>query len=254
MSEPGNDARLSDGLAAASIAFEAGQLLLTLRPASIETGTTASGNTADVDADQLIFGRLRTAFRDDAILSEEAPDSRDRLDAARVWIVDPLDGTREYNEAGRDDWAVHVALYSEGVLSAGAVALPAEAMLFSTITPFPRKPAGARPRIAVSRSRAPEAAIAAAERLGATLVPMGSAGAKAMAVVRGDVDAYVHAGGQWEWDSAAPIAVARASGLYTCRLDGSEFNWNQESPWQPDLVICRPELAPALLGALAEAA
>ena len=245
----------ADALVAAQIAEEAGRLLLTLRAASIANGTTASGNTADIDADELIAARLHAAYPADAILSEEAEDSTERLGAERVWIVDPLDGTREYNEAGRPDWAVHVALWSAGELRAGAVALPDNALTFSTAEPTARPEREPGPvRIAVSRSRPPEAARQAAKALDAELVPMGSAGAKAMAVVRGLVDAYIHAGGQWEWDSAAPIAVARANGLHTSRLDGAPFLWNQATPWQPDLVICRMELAPAILAALDAAA
>lgn len=242
-----------DSLAAAAIAFEAGQLLLEIRASSLADGVTASGLAADNDADRLIAERLAESFPHDAVLSEETPDSSARLGRERVWIVDPLDGTREYNLADRTDWAVHVALFAHGRLCAGAVALPAAAMLFSTAAPFPAPPRPAGPlRFVVSRSRPPRLSEIAAQRLGAELVPMGSAGAKAMAVVRGEVDAYLHSGGQWEWDSAAPIAVANACGLHTSRVDGSPFAWNQPRPWQPDLLICRRELAEPILAAIAD--
>jgi len=166
-----------------------------------------------------------------------------------VWIIDPLDGTREYTEAGRSDWAVHVALWERGKgLTAGAVALPALGTVLSTGTPPVVPGLDGRPlRVVVSRSRAPAVAMRVAEALGAELVTLGSAGAKTMAVVRGEVDAYVHAGGQYEWDSAAPAVVAQAAGLHTSRLDGSPLEYNQSSPWLPDLVVCRPEIAERVL-------
>jgi len=236
----------TDDITAACIAFEAGQLLLSLRE------RPDSAVSADVRSNELIVARLRQSFPGDAVLSEEAPDSAERLAAARTWIVDPLDGTREYGEPGREDWAVHVALVVGHELRAGAVALPASGMLFSTSAPLPtRLRREGPPRLAVSRTRPPPVAAAVAAALGAELVPLGSAGAKTMAVVRGEVDAYLHAGGQYEWDSAAPVAVAVANGLHASRVDGSELRWNQPSPWLPDLLVCRPELAPRLLDALA---
>jgi 3'(2'), 5'-bisphosphate nucleotidase len=188
----------------------------------------------------------------DAVLSEEAPDDPARLTSSRVWIIDPLDGTREFAE-GRDDFAVHVALWESGHLSAGAVALPARGQLFGTSGPsLPRRVPGPL-RLAVSRSRPPYLVDVVAEDLGAVLVPMGSAGVKSMAVVVGEVDAYLHAGGQYEWDSAAPVAVARARGLHASRIDGSALVYNQLSPSLPDLLVCRPECAEMLLRAVATA-
>lgn len=244
----------SDDLAAGCIAFEAGQLLLALR-----AGSTAGGAEGTVPADlrsnEHIEARIRDTFPGDAILSEESPDSAARLEARRVWIVDPLDGTREYNEPPRDDWAVHVALYEDGELRAGAVALPARAMLFTTAQPYAAPGRADGPlRIAVSRTRPPAEADRLAETFDATLVPMGSAGAKTMAVVRGEVDAYVHGGGQYEWDSAAPAAVAAANGLHTSRLDGSPLAWNAPNPWLPDLLICRPADRERLLAVINEPA
>jgi 3'(2'), 5'-bisphosphate nucleotidase len=185
------------------------------------------------------------------VLSEEAPDDPRRLRAERAWIVDPLDGTREFGESERTDWAVHVALVEHGELAAGAVALPARRLtLSSDPAPPPAPPVERTPRIVVSRSRPPVEAELVAERLRATLVPMGSAGAKAMAVVTGEADLYLHAGGQHVWDSAAPVAVAAAAGLHASRVDGSPLAYNAESTWLPDLLICRPELAPAVLAVL----
>ncbi|GAA4988812.1 3'(2'),5'-bisphosphate nucleotidase CysQ [Kineococcus glutinatus] len=200
---------------------------------------------------QELLGALRP---DDAVLSEEAADDPARLTASRVWIVDPLDGTREFGEPPRPDWAVHVALWADGDLVAGAVALPALGVTVGTAEPPP--PPAHRPgrsRIAVSRTRPPVEATAAAGALDAELVPMGSAGAKVVAVVRGEVDAYVHAGGQYEWDSAAPVAVARAAGLRACRLDGSELRYNRTDVRVPDLLVSRPGIADAVLAAVAGA-
>ena len=170
---------------------------------------------------------------------------------ARVWIVDPLDGTREFGEPPRTDWAVHVALVIGGEPVAGAVALPARGLVLSTASP-PRLPPGVeRPRVVVSRTRPPASAQQLVNALDAELVPMGSAGAKAMAVVLGDADIYAHSGGQYEWDSAAPVAVAASAGLHVSRLDGSPLRYNQRDAWLPDLLICRPELAQPVLAALA---
>jgi 3'(2'), 5'-bisphosphate nucleotidase len=237
---------------AAAIAAEAGVLLLGLRASA---SGRELGVLGDRRSDELIAQRLRAARPEDAILSEESVDSPARLDAPRVWIVDPLDGTREYGIDGRTDWAVHVALWERGALTAAAVALPA---LGETYTSDPRRVAtadgGSRKRaILVSESRPPSWASTVAEALGAALVPMGSAGAKAMAVVRGEYDAYVHDGGQWEWDSAAPVGVALAHGLHASRVDGSPLAYNQANPYLPDLLICRPELTSSLRAAIASA-
>jgi 3'(2'), 5'-bisphosphate nucleotidase len=196
------------------------------------------------------------------VLSEEGADDRARLTADRVWIVDPLDGTREFGEAGRTDWAVHVALWQRGELTAGAVALPAQGRVLSTAAkpgseglPQLSEPAAAPQapiRLLVSRSRPPEFVQRLADRLGAELVPMGSAGAKAAAVICGQADAYVHSGGQYEWDSAAPVAVARAAGLHTSRIDGSRLQYNQADPSVPDILISPARLAPGLLAAISD--
>jgi 3'(2'), 5'-bisphosphate nucleotidase len=192
-----------------------------------------------------ILMQLLTTYRpDDSILSEEGKDDKARLQNRRVWIVDPLDGTREYSEPPRDDWAIHVALWEDGDLVAGAVAQPGMATTFSTADP-PHVPerTSDRPRIAVSRTRPPAFVEVLAEQIGAELVPMGSAGAKVISVARDVTDAYVHAGGQYEWDSAAPVVVARAAGLHTSRADGAPLLYNQDDVLLPDLLVCRPELA-----------
>jgi 3'(2'), 5'-bisphosphate nucleotidase len=187
----------------------------------------------------------------DAILSEEARDDLVRLERRRVWIIDPLDGTREFREPGRTDWAVHVALCIDGEPAAGAVALPARGVTLATDPPPPPVPPWeGPPRILVSRTRPPAQSQVIRDALGGELVPLGSAGAKAMAVVLGEADVYAHAGGQYEWDNAAPAAVAAAAGLHVSRLDGSPLRYNQPDPWLPDLLICRRELAPAVLAAL----
>ena len=182
------------------------------------------------------------------MLSEEAADDKSRLTARRVWIIDPLDGTREFSEPPRDDWAVHVALWEDGDLVAGAVAQPALGETFHTGRPSVVPPrTSERPRIAVSRSRPPAFVEALAAELDAELVPMGSAGVKVMSVVRDIADAYVHAGGQYQWDNAAPVAVARAAGLHCSRVDGSPLVYNEDDTSLPDLIVCRPELADAIV-------
>jgi len=235
---------------AARIAAEAGRALLRLReqPGLSPTDLKAAG---DQLANQVIVCALSCAYPGDPVLSEERADDRARLSSARVWIVDPLDGTREFAEAGRSDWAVHVALVLHGRPVTAAVALPTRQLTLGTDPP-PRypEPRRSRLRLVVSRSRPPGFARELAERLDAELLQMGSAGAKAMAVVLGEADIYVHAGGQYEWDSAAPAAVATAAGLHVSRLDGSELLYNQPSPWLPDLLICRRELAGEALRAV----
>lgn len=196
---------------------------------------------------------LTGARPDDAVLSEEGKDDLRRLDAARTWIIDPLDGTREFSEPPRDDWAVHVALVVAETVVAAAVALPAASLTVSTAEPPPAKPSRSGPiRLVVSRTRPPALAQELAARLGGELMPMGSAGAKAMAVVRGEADVYAHAGGQYEWDSAAPVGVAAAAGFHVSRLDGSTLRYNQPNPWLPDLLVCRADLADRLLEELAQ--
>ncbi|HYF45424.1 MAG TPA: 3'(2'),5'-bisphosphate nucleotidase CysQ, partial [Acidimicrobiales bacterium] len=188
---------------------------------------------------------------DDAVLSEESVDDPVRLERSRVWIIDPLDGTREYGEPPRDDWAVHVALTEDGTPTAGAVALPGAGLVLHTGEPPAVAPAvDGPPRLAVSRTRPPACTELLVDRLGATLVEMGSAGAKAMAVVRGLVDVYAHSGGQYEWDSCAPVAVALAAGLHATRIDGSPLVYNQQDVYLPDLLICRPEYAEPVIDLL----
>jgi 3'(2'), 5'-bisphosphate nucleotidase len=242
-----------DHTLARDLAARTGQRLLALRA---EGGDPAALRAAgDRLAHEYLMTELSRLRPGDAVLSEEGKDDPVRLSAERVWIVDPLDGTREFGEAGRTDWAVHVALWERGELTAGAVALPAQAETLSTAEPSaaPDKD-GDRLRIVVSRSRPPAFVERLAEATGAELVPLGSAGAKVATVVRGEVDAYVHAGGQYEWDSAAPVAVARASGLHASRIDGSELTYNQARPWMPDLLVCRSGLAGMLLDAIGSAA
>jgi 3'(2'), 5'-bisphosphate nucleotidase len=238
---------LTDVEVAERAARAAADVLLELRVGGL-TGRPL-GDAGDAAAQRAILAVLTAERPDDAVLSEEAADDTRRLTAGRVWIVDPLDGTREYGEAGRHDWAVHVALWSTGELIAGAVALPALGELLLT-EPAPVVPPPAGPvRIAVSRTRPPAEAEAVATALDAELVPLGSAGYKTAAVVRGEVDAYVHAGGMYQWDSAAPVAVARAAGLTTRRLDGSPLVYNDPELSLPDLLVCRPELADRILAA-----
>ena len=241
---------------AARIASEAGAFLVSLRARYLAEGRSAQELGADGDrgSHDLIARFLKEAYPTDPVLSEEGKDNPARLASRRVWVVDPLDGTREFSEAGRTDWAVHVALAVDGVPVVAAVALPSRGLTIATpnppslTTPSPDGPL----RIAVSRTRPPVVAQALAARLGAALVPMGSAGAKTMAVLLGDADVYVHAGGQYEWDSAAPVGVAMAAGLHVSRLDGSPLRYNQLSPWLPDQLVCRPDLAADVLKILAD--
>jgi 3'(2'), 5'-bisphosphate nucleotidase len=194
---------------------------------------------------------LRRLYPHDAILSEEGKDDRARLERRRVWIVDPLDGTREFGERDRADWAVHVALAVAGTPVVGAVAMPSIGRTFSTAAPPSLQPRRPGPlRLVVSRTRPPELVAELALGLGAEVVPMGSAGAKTMSIVRGETDVYVHAGGQYEWDSAAPIAVASSAGLHVSRLDGSPLLYNQPNPYLPDQLVCRLEFAEELLARL----
>jgi 3'(2'), 5'-bisphosphate nucleotidase len=235
-----------DHALAAWAATLAGQRLLEVRTEGLEG--RALRDEGDRVAHDLLMAVLSEHRPKDAVLSEEGKDDPVRLDRARVWIVDPLDGTREFSEPPRDDWAVHVALWSNGDLVAGAVAQPGLGQTFSTGTP-PVVPTSTaqRPRIAVSRTRPPAFVEGLVDALGAELVPMGSAGAKVISVVRDVADAYVHAGGQYEWDSAAPVAVARAAGLFTSRIDGTPLLYNRADPTLPDLIVCRPELAEPIL-------
>ena len=243
---PGAD----DHVLAEWLATVAGERLLEVRAEGLEGRELK--DAGDQAAHELLMKLLATHRPDDAVLSEEAlentADKAKRLSAERVWIVDPLDGTREFSEPPRDDWAVHVALWESGELVAGAVAQPALGETFSTAAaPVVPDRTSERPRIAVSRTRPPAFVEALAAELGADLVPMGSAGVKVISVVRDISDAYVHAGGQYEWDNAAPVAVARAAGLFCSRIDGSELQYNQDDVSLPDLIVCRPELSAAIL-------
>ena len=240
------------------LATEAGQRLLSLRERADLTDPTALRAAGDRLSHEYLTAALAAHRHGDALLSEEGKDDLARVEADRVWIVDPLDGTREFGEPGRTDWAVHVALWARaagGRLVAGAVALPAEGRTYSTAPhglDGAASPAGAadRLRIVVSRSRAPAFVRSIAAKIGADLLPLGSAGAKIIAVVTGAADAYIHSGGQYEWDSAAPVAVAHAAGLHASRIDGRPLVYNRSDPWLPDILVCRPELAEMLLAAI----
>jgi 3'(2'), 5'-bisphosphate nucleotidase len=238
---------------AARIAREAGSYLLRLRDrlARGEFDAAEARHLGDQGSNELILRLLAQLYPEDAVLSEESKDNLDRVRRRRVWIVDPLDGTREFGELDRADWAVHVALAVDGAPVAAAVALPGRGLVLDTHpapTPAPRQPGPLR--LLVSRTRPPALAVALADRLEGELVPMGSAGAKTMAVLLGEGDVYVHAGGQYEWDSAAPVGVAHAAGLHVSRIDGSPLVYNQPNPWLPDQLVCRPELAQTVLEAL----
>ena len=241
---------MSDVDLAAGLAQRAGRLLLSLRESSPLTGK-ALGEEGDRAADAMLVEALREARPDDGILCEESRDTKARLDKRRVWIVDPVDGTREFGE-GRSDWAVHVGLAIDGEARIGAVALPGlDLVLTSDGQPLP--PAARKPRLVVSRTRPAREAVALAQAIGGELVPMGSAGAKAMAVVRGEAEIYLHSGGQHEWDSCAPVAVAAGHGLHCSRIDGSALRYNQADTSLPDLLICRPEWAERVLDFVARA-
>jgi 3'(2'), 5'-bisphosphate nucleotidase len=237
----------SDHEVAARLAAEAGQLLLTVRDELADATEAERKAAGDKRSHDYLMNALARERSGDAVLSEEGVDDPVRLSAHRVWIVDPLDGTREFSELGRQDWAVHVALWQSGALVAGAVALPAQGITLATPDPVPPPAYSGEPRIVVSRTRPPQIALTVRDQLHGTLVPMGSAGAKVAAVIQGLADIYVHAGGQYEWDSAAPVAVARAAGLHTSRIDGSPLEYNRSDPTLPDLLVCRPEYADAVL-------
>jgi 3'(2'), 5'-bisphosphate nucleotidase len=237
----------SDHELAGRLATEAGELLLGVRIEFADAESADRKAAGDKRSHDFLMAALAEHRPDDAVLSEEGADDKVRLNSERVWIVDPLDGTREFSELGREDWAVHVALWERGELVAGAVALPAQGVTLATPTVAAPPAAPGAPRVVVSRTRPPAVALAVRDALGGTLVEMGSAGAKVASVVQGISDVYVHAGGQYEWDSAAPVAVARAAGLFTSRIDGSRLVYNQSNVSLPDLIVCRPELADAVL-------
>jgi 3'(2'), 5'-bisphosphate nucleotidase len=242
----------ADARLAADLAERAGELLLQLRT---DTGLAGKelGKRGDADSNELLLRELATARPNDAVLSEESADSAARLTADRVWIIDPLDGTREYGMPGRDDWAVHVALWQRGhEITDAAVSQPSLHAVYASDEVGAAQGGDRQLRFLVSDSRPPTWAAPVAQEFDAELAPMGSAGAKAMAVLRGDADAYLHSGGQWEWDSAAPVGVVLAAGLHASRIDGSPLTYNAAHPYLPDLLICRPDLAAALLEKISE--
>jgi 3'(2'), 5'-bisphosphate nucleotidase len=243
----GADAIAAEHTVAAELARAAGDLLMDLRSRSPGSGRQLS-DVGDRLSHELLVAELAARFPHDMVRSEEGDNAPG---ADRLWVIDPLDGSREYGE-GRDDWAVHVALAIGGRPVVGAVALPAEQVVLGTSAPPALSAPASVPRLVVSRSRPPAVADRLAERLGATTVAMGSAGAKIAAVVRGRAEIYVHAGGQYEWDSAAPVAVALATGLHASRIDGSPLRYGLPDPWLPDLLVCHPSLADTALAALAE--
>lgn len=239
---------LTDGELAAQLADAAGRILLQVRTSGL-LSREVLGKAGDQTANQFLLHALRQQRPDDGLLSEEEQDNFERLAHSRVWIIDPVDGTREYGEE-RADWAVHVGLAIDGVASVGAVALPALDVVLRSDQPQPLPPGAPIPRMVVSRTRPAREALAVAEVLEAELLPMGSAGAKAMAIVRGEAEVYLHTGGQFEWDSCAPVAVASAHGLHVSRADGSPLAYNQSNTYVPDLLICRPEWAERVLMAM----
>lgn len=247
---------MTDAALAADLAEEAGRLLLSVREEVGFDFPPALGDAGDVRANALLLRRLRAERPGDAVLSEEAYDDLKRLGADRVWIIDPLDGTREFSMPRRTDWAVHVALWQrtggpDGAITDAAVALPAlgEVHRSDTVTAPPPAPPGPI-RITASSNRPPAVLWRLRDRLDIEFLRIGSAGAKAMAVVRGDADAYIHAGGQWEWDSAAPAGVIQAAGLHATRIDGSPLRYNRPDPYLPDLLMCRADVADLLLDAM----
>ena len=251
ISGPPADAVGDDHRLAAWLATTAGERLLEVRAEGLEGRELK--DAGDLAAHDLLMRLLAEHRPEDAVLSEEGKDDKVRLERDRVWIIDPLDGTREFSEPPREDWAVHVALWERGELVAGAVAQPVLGQTFSTAEPAVLAPyARTTPLIAVSRSRPPAFTDGLVAALGGETVAMGSAGAKVISVVRDVTDAYVHAGGQFEWDSAAPVAVARAAGLFTSRVDGSPLVYNQDDVYLPDLIVCRPELSESILAHLRE--
>lgn len=242
---------LDDACLAAHLAQCAGNILIAVRASGLFSAK-ALGKAGDQTANQFLMHALREARPDDGILSEESKDTHERLTKGRVWIIDPVDGTREYGEH-RADWAVHIALTINGKPEIGAVALPGldGGLVLRTDKPGTVSPPADPPRMVVSRTRPAAETIAVADALGAELLPMGSAGAKAMAIILGQADIYLHSGGQYEWDSCAPAAVAIAHGLHASRIDGSPLTYNQEDVYMPDLLICKPGLAPAVFDAFA---
>lgn len=241
---------MTDAELAAHLAKIAGNILIEVRDSGMFTGK-ALGKAGDQTANQFLVSALREQRPDDGLLSEESRDTDERLSKDRVWIVDPVDGTREYGEA-RTDWAVHVALCVNGRPETGAVALPGLGIVLRSDAPIGLAALPKRPRMVVSRTRPAAEAVAVSDTIGAELIGMGSAGAKSMAVVRGEAEIYLHTGGQYEWDSAAPAAVALAHGLHASRIDGSPLVYNNADTYMPDLLICRAEWAEQVLAEVAK--
>ncbi|MBD3730898.1 MAG: 3'(2'),5'-bisphosphate nucleotidase CysQ [Sphingomonadales bacterium] len=241
---------MTDAELAAHLAECAGRILLEVRASRMFDGK-ALGKAGDATANEFLVQALRSQRPEDGLLSEESKDTEERLGKERVWIVDPVDGTREYGEE-RSDWAVHVGLAMAGVATVGAVALPGMDLVLRSDRPGTIPAAPATLRMLVSRTRPAAEAVAVSKAIGAELVPMGSAGAKAMAVVRGEADIYLHSGGQYEWDSCAPVAVALAHGLHCSRIDGSPLVYNRRDTYMPDLLICRKEHAAMVLEEVAK--
>ena len=241
---------MTDAELAAHLAEIAGRILLDVRASGMFEGK-ALGKAGDQTANQFLVHALRAQRPEDGLLSEESKDTEERLSKERVWIVDPVDGTREYGEE-RADWAVHVGLAIGGEATIGAVALPGCDAVLRTDQPKALPDAPETLRMVVSRTRPAAEAVAVSEAIGAELVPMGSAGAKAMAIIRGEADIYLHSGGQYEWDSCAPVAVAKAHGLHCSRIDGSPLIHNQRDVYMPDLLICREEHAERVLAEVAK--
>lgn len=241
---------MTDAELAAHLAHHAGQILLEVRASGAFSGK-ALGLAGDQTANQFLVRAIREQRPDDGVLSEEEKDNFERLAHSRVWIIDPVDGTREYGEE-RTDWAVHVGLAIDGVAELGAVGLPGLGVVLRSDQPQPLAAMAGRPRLLVSRTRPAREAVEVAKAIGGELVEMGSAGAKAMAVVRGEAEIYLHSGGQFEWDSCAPVAVARAHGLHFSRIDGSPLVYNQSDTYMPDLLICRAEWAERVLAEVAK--
>jgi len=243
----------TDQQLASRVATEAGVMLVDLRDELVAEGVHYWDlkDEGDVAGHRYIMSALMAARPDDVILSEEAADNRRRLNAERVWIIDPIDGTNEFAEHPRHDWAIHIALWESGEITAASVALPTLGITFdaspaAVVPPSTRE----KPLLVTSRSRNPYCAVMVANALGCDVARLGSAGAKAMAIVMGEADIYVHDGGMYQWDSAAPSAVAKAAGLHVSRTDGSPLKYNQESLWLPDFLVCRTELAEPALSAL----
>ena len=241
---------MTDAELAAHLAKIAGNILIEVRDSGMFTGK-ALGKAGDQTANQFLVSALREQRPDDGLLSEESRDTDERLSKDRVWIVDPVDGTREYGEA-RTDWAVHVALCVNGRPETGAVALPGLGIVLRSDAPIALPAPPDRPRMVVSRTRPAAEAVAVSDTIRAELIGMGSAGAKSMAVVRGEAEIYLHTGGQYEWDSAAPAAVALAHGLHASRIDGSRLVYNNADTYMPDLLICRAEWAEQVLAEVAK--